>query len=797
MTDGTQNDSGSPGRSPIRQDRSGRSISEILAELQAGEFMLGKLVAPMPIFVQRLMRRGRFWREPSARAAVLGRWLPGRSTDRRGLEAERNALLRLGELAVDAPIQELFDAMAEELGRIVDTETGLARQAVASVWQFHPDKEATLVAGSGGRFDWSALLGTRWPLDGDSANARVYRTGRPARLEGGIPLTGSISRLLNTIEATSSLSVPITVHGELWGSAVVVADWAEPLPANTESQVAQFAALASTAISSAQRREQVGRLVDEHAAMRRVAVLVANGAQPEQVWKTVAAELGELCGAYHTSLSQYDASGSANVVAVWSKNGAAIEAPRTRWPVTGDTLSSRMAATGAVARIDWSEVEGEVGRYIREQTTLGTSIMAPVYAQGELWGGLTAHSPRGTALAEDTDRRLTAFAELVGTSLAHATARAEVRRLADEQASIRRIATKVARQAALDEICQTVTEELAELFDIEDVRLFRFDPGDRMTVLGSHGILAGRYPVGSTHSVTGDVTVARVHREHRIIRLDDPTITGDAHLKCVIATPVRLGDRLWGALIAGSVQPGPIPERALPPLSDAVDLVATAVRKAEADEHVRASRQRIVTATDQARRTFERNLHDGAQQRLVALTLELRTLTDVDGPDRGAVADELDAILTDLRELSRGLHPVALSQGGLLPALRLLVRRCPTPVRLSTPPTWTGADEEAETACYYVAAEALTNIAKHARATEADVALELDDSGITITVSDNGIGGVSPAQGTGLLGIADRVEAFGGHLSVTSPRGSGTTLTAHLPARRSSPSHEETHAASS
>ena len=687
-------------------------------------------------------------------AKVFGR-RQANATEHLILETEHNALLRLGALAGSAPIQELFDAMAEELGRIVDIETGETFQDMAGVSRFDADGQMTFVAGWGPRPGWPSPVGSRWPLDGDSVNARVFRTGRPARLEGGIPVTGSISRRLDTINAMSSVAVPIFVDDKLWGSATVVSDRPKPLPPTTESRLAEFAALASTAISSAQRREEVQRLADEHAALRQVATLVATGAEPEQVWKAVVAQLGELCGASRTGMVRYDSADSVSIVALWAADGEHEDFP-DRWPLDGNSLSARVARERTVIRIeDWDHVEGEIGAAVRARMSVGSSIMAPVFAHGGLWGGLVVHSAKGERLAADTERRITGFAELVSAALANATARAEVRRLADEQATIRRVATLVARQAAPAVICRTVAEELAVLLGVEDVRIFRYGDGD---------------DTGDTGDGDDTGEPARLAR--------------DAGPRSTIACPIFTGDRLWGVLTVASPQPGRLPERVLPPISDCADLIATALRNTEAEERLRASRERIVTATDQARRRFERDLHDGAQQRLVALALELRASEKLDGKELAEAADEVDSILTDLRDLSRGLHPAVLSEGGLPSAIRSLVRRCPTPVRLVLPDPWPSAGDLAEIACYYVVAEALTNVAKHAHARTVDLVLDLDATTVRVTVSDDGVGGAGTAGGSGLLGIADRVDALGGTLSVVSPPGEGTTLVARLPRAR-------------
>jgi signal transduction histidine kinase len=716
-------------------------------------------------------------------------------TDRLILETQRKALLRLGALAGSAPIQELFDAMAEELGRIVDIETGESFRDMAGVSRYDADGMMTFVAGWGPKPDWPSPVGSRWPLtvDGDSANSVVYRTGRPARVDGGFEVVGPTSqRLTEVLGIRSSVAVPIYVDDVLWGSATVVSDRGKPLPPDTEPRMAEFAALASTSIGSAQRRDEVQRLADEQAALRAVATQVAAGAEPEQLWERVLTEVGELCQASRASLIRFDSADSMSLLGFWARSGPQEELA-ARWPLAGNSLSAQVAREQAVVRIeDWSALEGETAAAVRERLPIGTSVMAPVFAGGDLWGGLGVHSPPGEVLAPDTERRVTGFAELVSTALANATARAEVRRLADEQATIRRIATLVAQQAPLGDLCQAVTDELAALLGAEDVRVSRFDGLGNLVVVGGWGSLDGLYPAGYAAPVYPDTAAGQVYRDGTMVRLGSYTgaesenarSARDAGIRSTIGYPIFAGGRLWGALIAASTQPGSLPDRVTQPMSDCSDLIATAIRNAEAEERLRASRERIVTATDQARRRFERDLHDGAQQRLVALALNLRARDNLDGADLTATADEVDSILTDLRDLSRGLHPAVLSEGGLPAAVRSLVRRCPTPVRLALPATWPEVDELVETACYYVVAEALTNVAKHAQAQGVKVELAADASGVRIAVRDDGVGGADASGSSGLLGIADRVEALGGSLTLVSPRGAGTSLIANLPLSR-------------
>jgi signal transduction histidine kinase len=217
------------------------------------------------------------------------------------------------------------------------------------------------------------------------------------------------------------------------------------------------------------------------------------------------------------------------------------------------------------------------------------------------------------------------------------------------------------------------------------------------------------------------------------------------------------------------------------------DLVGTAIANAESRAELLASRARIVTTADQTRRRIERDLHDGAQQRLVTLTMKLRALEAETAPQPEAVKREvaeiaagLEDVLDDLRETARGLHPVILSRGGLEPALKALGRRSPVPVEFDV----RGRErlpEPVEVAAYYVVAEALTNAAKHAHASFVRVEAEVTNGDLSVSVRDDGVGGADPARGSGLVGLTDRVEALGGKLTLHSPPAGGTTLEVDLP----------------
>jgi len=210
-----------------------------------------------------------------------------------------------------------------------------------------------------------------------------------------------------------------------------------------------------------------------------------------------------------------------------------------------------------------------------------------------------------------------------------------------------------------------------------------------------------------------------------------------------------------------------------------------AFARARAD--LAASRARIVAASDQARRRIERDLHDGAQQRLVSLGLSLRAAQKAVPPGQPWLRQELGRlargtaeILEELREISRGIHPAILSLGGLGLALKALARRSPVPVKLDVR-VQARLPERAEVAAYFVVSEALANVAKHARASVVEVQVEVRDGALAVSISDDGIGGADPSSGSGLIGLTDRVEASGGTISISSHAGAGTQITAELP----------------
>ncbi|WP_443677446.1 GAF domain-containing sensor histidine kinase [Mycobacterium yunnanensis] len=375
--------------------------------------------------------------------------------------------------------------------------------------------------------------------------------------------------------------------------------------------------------------------------------------------------------------------------------------------------------------------------------------------------------------------------------------RREAAALATQQAALRRVATLVARGAEPSAVYPVTVTELARGLDVEHVTLVRFDADDLCTVLATHDRPGReRLLVGERMPIDGDSITGRIRSSGSPARVDDYSVlTGTIAsrmrrlgMRSAVGSPVSVDGTVKGALMVGSGQDGPLPEGTEDRVCDFADLVSTAVSNAETKAELRASRARVVAAADQARRRFERDLHDGAQQRIVALGLGLRTIEASVPAEDVTVRNQLDNVINgladlyaNLQELSRGIHPAILSKGGLGPALRALGRRSvvPASVRVDLDRRF---PEPVEVAAYYVVAEAMTNAAKHAQAQGITIQVGLVDDALRIEVADDGVGGATAdGGGSGLIGLRDRVEAVSGRLEVSSPKGEGTTLTATIP----------------
>ncbi|WP_432994784.1 DUF4118 domain-containing protein [Dactylosporangium sp. CA-233914] len=378
------------------------------------------------------------------------------------------------------------------------------------------------------------------------------------------------------------------------------------------------------------------------------------------------------------------------------------------------------------------------------------------------------------------------------------TLRASQRRtgaLLAQQGALRRVATMVAAGGPPAEVFAAVTAELHHLFRGFSTALVRYQPDRTAAAFVSerdeHGHLR---PVGPGLPVAGENIVSTIERTGGAARVDYATATGPIAerarargFRCGAGVPIVVEGELWGVALIMSTRPDSLPSDAEVRLQAFTGLVATAIANAENRGELIASRRRLVTAADEARRRIERDLHDGAQQRIVSLALGLRMAEGTELADQPAArrllsstVQSLTEIHQDLSELARGIHPALLTQGGICPVLRALARRSPVPVELDVR-VKSRLPERVEVAVYYVVSESLTNVVKHARATLASVIVAAQDERVMLSVRDDGVGGARCGTGTGIIGLRDRVEALGGRLSVRSPLGEGTTVTAEIP----------------
>src|ERR1700682_839826 len=380
--------------------------------------------------------------------------------------------------------------------------------------------------------------------------------------------------------------------------------------------------------------------------------------------------------------------------------------------------------------------------------------------------------------------------------------RDELSVLTEQQAALGRAATLVARGAPPSEVFKAVVTELSHCLGVDYAALFRYEIDGAATLVAARdGPGATKEPVGGRFSLEIENLAATVLRTGRAARMDshgNAPGSAAANIRELGSrsgggAPIVVNGRLWGSAIVGSSGPEALPPDAAARVGDFADLVATAIANAATREELTASRARIVAAADDARRRFERDLHDGAQQRLVSLGLELRGLEAAVPPELPALKRQISnmvsglaAISEDLQEIARGIHPAILSKGGIGPALKNLARRSGVPVKLDLRLN-RELVESAEVAAYYVVAEALTNAAKHARATEVTVCVEVDDANLRLSIQDEGIGGAHAGKGSGLAGLTDRVEALGGQIEIASHTGSGTSLLVELPLRGQCP----------
>jgi signal transduction histidine kinase len=355
----------------------------------------------------------------------------------------------------------------------------------------------------------------------------------------------------------------------------------------------------------------------------------------------------------------------------------------------------------------------------------------------------------------------------------------------------------VARGVPPSEVFAAVADEMAGWLHSGNAHVSRLDDDGTIVSLAHARWNPGLDPpaVGQRLPFDADSLTGRVVSTGRPARIDSyDNVRGPisevyrrAGLKSAVGAPIIVDGRVWGVAGLVSTAPEPLPPDTEERIAEFADLAATAIAAVASRAELIASRVRIVAAADDARRRIERDLHDGAQQRLVALALKLRLAADrvpaeLDDVkvELSDVASGLTDVLTELQEISRGIHPAILSSGGLDAALKTLARRSAVPVTLDAEITRKLPDS-VEVGAYYVTAEALTNAAKHAQASEVTVSARTTEENLYLLIRDNGIGGADSRKGSGILGLRDRIDVLGGKMTLSSPVGSGTVIDVSIP----------------
>ena len=704
------------------------------------------------------------------------------------LADEQATLRRVAELvAQEVPPSELFGAVTREVGTLFGVDyAGMVRY----------EADPRVIAGVA---LWAAVgelppRSTRSRIEPGDLPAMVADTGKPARVDDWANGRGPTAEFARALGVKSSVAGPIVVNGNLWG-ALAVHSKRGTLPPDTESRLLNFAELVATAIANAHAREEVRHLADEQAALRRVAELVAQEVPPSELFGAVVREVGTLFGVDYAGMIRYESDRRFVIwTATWAAVGEHPPRPTRSRVVPGDQAAMVIADTGKPARVDdWANVPGPTAEFARE-LGVKSSVAGPIVVNGNLWGALAVHSKRGT-LPLDTESRLLNFAELVATAIANAEARSEVQRLADEQAALRRVATLVAQGAPPSAVFDAVAAEMTQLLGADGVTLSRYEPGDEVTLLAHRGPDADHVSPGTrTSHADGESVTAKVWRTERPARFEHvqgapgavSALAQQMGVRAAVGAPIVVDRRLWGCIIAnwrGEESPQADTEERMVKFAELLD---TAIANADSRDQLTASRARLVTEADEARRRVVRDLHDGAQQRLVhtIVTLkhaQLALRANDDEKAESLLAEALERAQhgnAELRELAHGILPAVLTQGGLRSGVNTIVGRLDLPVEVDIPATRFQSDIEAS--AYFVVAEALTNVVKHSHARRAEVRASVDDRSLHVEVRDDGVGGVDP-HGRGLVGLADRVSALGGRLEVQSPSGGGTLLSATLP----------------
>jgi signal transduction histidine kinase len=520
-------------------------------------------------------------------------------------------------------------------------------------------------------------------------------------------------------------------------------------------------------------------LADERAALLRVAELAARAAPPADIFAAVVTEASRLLRGQPTTLTRFDT--DRELVVVASHEGPAPVGDRIAFEP--DTLPDRVLRRAAVVRVD--DYADEPDAVLAASYGLAAAVAVPVTVAGAVWGMVTATDP-ARPLPLDTERPLEQFAQLVAAAVGNSQARAELTILADEQAALRRVAELVASGAPPQQVFDAVTAEASALLGDLAVALMLYDDVGAVVVATCNCPA----PVGLHVPFSAGTAVDRMFVTGRPAHVDSyentplADVARAAGITSTTAVPITVEGRVRAALVSSDTVPTTRAAVEIR-LGQFAELAAVAIANAETRAKLTASRARVVATADETRRRLQRDVHDGAQQRLVHAVIALKMArTTVEGGSAAArLVDEaltnVERASSELRDIVHGILPRSLTHGGLRLGLESLVADLALPVdmQVTTPRLPAGV----ETTAYFVVAEALTNAVKHSQAGEVSLNVDLDGDNLVIKIRDDGVGGAEPARGTGLTGLLDRVDAAGGVLTIASPTGEGTAIRAELP----------------
>ena len=451
-----------------------------------------------------------------------------------------------------------------------------------------------------------------------------------------------------------------------------------PLPDRVEDGIAAFTELVATAIANSQARDELTRLAEEQAALRRVATLVAEGASPDMVFDAVCAEVAQLVPADAAALTRYEDDGTLAVLGGRTPTG--YDYVGRRFAPEG-TISGLVSETRRPSRISYAEQPGSAAAAAAREMGWDPSVGAPITVEGRLWGVLAVVSTTNRPLPVDTERRLAGFTQLVATAIANTESREQLAELAEEQAALRRVATLVAQGARPAEVFQAVSAEVGRPLPADAAALSRYEPDGTVTPSAN-----GPPPAAPNWCPRWRAIPARERywpgwSSRPVARLGStasgaagrgPDLARAAGWRSSVGAPIIVEGRLWGVVSVGSKTDRLLPPETEERLREFTELLATATANAESHEELDASRARILAIADATRRRIERDLHDGAQQQLVSLALELRAAQAAIPAEFGEhraelshVIDGLTGALDGLREIALGIHPAMLAEGGL------------------------------------------------------------------------------------------------------------------------------------